>query len=79
MRRPLVACSKSEWGIPAADLGRIFEPFVQVKREATLSRHQGVGLGLAISRQLARGMHGDLTVISEPDVGSTFTIALDAV
>ena len=36
----------------------------------------GAGLGLAISRDLARGMGGDLTVESIPDVGSTFTLAL---
>ena len=75
----LIRIADTGRGIPAEDLGRIFEPFVQVKREATLSRNQGVGLGLAIARQFARGMHGDLTVSSEPDVGSTFTIALDAV
>jgi signal transduction histidine kinase len=62
-------------GIDADQLGRVFEPFVQV--DARLTRpHQGVGLGLAISRDLARGMGGDLTVESTPGVGSTFTLAL---
>ena len=62
-------------GIPADQLERIFEPFVQV--DARLTRtHEGVGLGLAISRDLARGMGGDLTVRSEIGRGSTFTLSL---
>ena len=62
-------------GIAAGQLERIFEPFVQV--DARLTRtHQGVGLGLAISRELARGMGGELTVESTPGVGSRFTLRL---
>jgi signal transduction histidine kinase len=62
-------------GIPAEKLEGIFEPFVQV--DARLNRTQeGVGLGLAISRDLARGMGGDLTVESTEGVGSTFTLVL---
>jgi signal transduction histidine kinase len=54
---------------------RIFEPFVQLDRQ--LSRPvEGVGLGLAISRALARAMNGDLTVESTPGAGSTFTLVL---
>jgi signal transduction histidine kinase/CHASE3 domain sensor protein len=63
-------------GIPADQLERIFEPFVQISRQSTPSSQQGVGLGLAISRDLARRMDGDLTVTSEVGVGSTFTITL---
>jgi signal transduction histidine kinase len=63
-------------GIPADQRERIFEPFVQVDRHRTPESQQGVGLGLAISRELARGMDGDLTVISEVGVGSTFTLTL---
>jgi PAS domain S-box-containing protein len=60
-------------GIPADKLASVFEPFVQV--DARLTRAQeGVGLGLAISRDLARGMGGDLTVVSEVGVGSTFAL-----
>ena len=62
-------------GIPADKLTSIFDPFVQVD-----SRHartiEGSGLGLSISRDLARGMRGDLTVDSTPGVGSTFTLRL---
>ena len=65
-------------GIPADQLGRIFEPFVQVDRHRTHASQQGVGLGLAISRDLARGMGGDLTAESTPGVGSTFTLTLPA-
>ena len=63
-------------GIPADQLERIFEPFVQVDRHRTHESQQGVGLGLAISRELARRMGGDLTAESEVGVGSTFTLTL---
>jgi len=62
-------------GIPAEKLETIFDPFVQVK-EGFASRDTGIGLGLAISRDLARAMGGDLTVESELDRGSRFTIVL---
>jgi signal transduction histidine kinase len=62
-------------GIPAEQFERIFEPFVQVDGSLTRT-HDGVGLGLAISRDLARGMGGDLTVESTPGTGSTFTLLL---
>jgi signal transduction histidine kinase len=63
-------------GIPPDQLERVFEPFVQVDRHRTHESQQGVGLGLAISRELAQGMGGDLTVESTPGVGSTFTLTL---
>jgi PAS domain S-box-containing protein len=62
-------------GIPAEKLASIFEPFVQVKTGFT-REHEGVGLGLAISRDLARMMDGDLTVESTVGVGSRFTLTL---
>ena len=62
-------------GIPADKLGTIFEPFVQVDTRLTRT-HEGVGLGLAISRDLARGMGGDLTVDSRFGKGSCFTLTL---
>jgi signal transduction histidine kinase len=62
-------------GIAAADLDTIFDPFVQVRTNRS-DAPQGVGLGLAISRDLARAMRGDLTVESEPGRGSVFTLRL---
>jgi signal transduction histidine kinase len=62
-------------GIPTEKLTAVFEPFVQAGRSAE-ERQQGVGLGLAISRELARAMGGDLTVQSIVDQGSTFTVCL---
>ena len=62
-------------GIPAPQLERIFEPFVQLDRSLT-SNDEGTGLGLSISRELARAMGGDLTVESAQDAGSAFTLTL---
>ncbi len=64
-------------GIPAEKLASVFEPFVQIDAKLTRT-HEGVGLGLAISRDLARGMGGDLTARSEVGVGSTFILTLPA-
>ena len=63
-------------GIAADKRARVFDPFVQVDRHLTPSSHQGVGLGLSISRDLAKGMGGQLTVESEVGRGSTFTLSL---
>jgi signal transduction histidine kinase len=65
-------------GIRPIDIDRVFEPFVQVDREQTTGSQQGVGLGLSISRELARAMHGDLTLRSTEGVGSTFTLTIPA-
>jgi signal transduction histidine kinase len=62
-------------GIPADKLDAIFEPFVQLA-EGLKERQGGVGLGLAISRDLARAMKGDLTVESTVGLGSRFTLTL---
>jgi signal transduction histidine kinase len=62
-------------GIAPERLESVFDPFVQVDR--ALNRpHEGVGLGLAISRDLAQGMGGTLTVRSAPGEGSVFTLKL---
>jgi PAS domain S-box-containing protein len=62
-------------GIAPDKLGSIFDPFVQVDPHYTRTR-DGVGLGLAISRDLARGMGGELTAESTLGAGSTFTLRL---
>jgi signal transduction histidine kinase len=62
-------------GIPSDKCEAIFEPFVQLDR-SLINLVDGTGLGLAISRELARAMGGNLTVKSELDVGSTFTLQL---
>ena len=70
-----IALTDSGIGIPPEQIDRIFEPFVQAKHALRRS-DQGVGLGLAISRQLARAMGGELRVTSTVGVGSTFTLTL---
>jgi signal transduction histidine kinase len=68
-------------GIEADDLERVFSPFVQVHpagRPVRSEGQRGVGLGLAISRDLARAMGGDVTVRSTPGAGSVFTLSLPA-
>jgi signal transduction histidine kinase len=55
---------------------KIFEPFTQIDRDRVERSQQGVGLGLAISRELAEGMGGSLDLVSEPGNGSIFTLAL---
>jgi signal transduction histidine kinase len=63
-------------GIPANKLDTIFEPFVQLVDTAMFRQRSGVGLGLAISRHLARMMNGELRVESMEGSGSTFTLSL---
>jgi PAS domain S-box-containing protein len=65
-------------GIAEGDVVKIFEPFVQLDRTLQAGDTRGVGLGLAISRDLARAMSGDVTVVSEKGKGSTFTVTLPA-
>jgi len=62
-------------GIPEEQFEGIFEPFVQLGRTLTSTR-EGIGLGLAISRDLARAMSGQLKVSSHVGEGSTFTLVL---
>ncbi|HSJ63536.1 MAG TPA: GAF domain-containing sensor histidine kinase [Gemmatimonadaceae bacterium] len=62
-------------GVPPESWGSIFEPFVQLSAGLT-DRRGGVGLGLAISRDLARAMGGDLTVTDAAEGGALFTLAL---
>jgi len=70
-----VRVADSGVGIPSTKIESIFEPFVQLgSRSANPS--VGLGLGLSISRDLARGMGGDLKATSDVGSGATFTLLL---
>ncbi|MFA9439945.1 ATP-binding protein [Uliginosibacterium sp. sgz301328] len=61
-------------GIAPDAQARIFEPFVQAGQAGTI---RGTGLGLPISRRLARLMGGDIDVVSSPGLGSSFIVELE--
>jgi CheY-like chemotaxis protein len=62
-------------GIAPGDLPRLFKPFVQL--DSSLSRHaEGTGLGLTIVQRFSQLHGGSVTVDSQPDAGSRFTVAL---
>lgn len=65
-------------GIEADALSYLFKPFRQVDNSST-RRYGGSGLGLAISRQLVNMMGGDITVTSQPGVGSTFSFTANLI
>ena len=60
------------YGIPLAQQHRIFERFYRV--DEARNRAGGTGLGLAIVKTLVNGMNGEITVASNPDQGSIFTL-----
>ncbi|NUS98599.1 MAG: hypothetical protein HOQ11_14435, partial [Gemmatimonadaceae bacterium] len=62
-------------GMSAEQVATVFEPFVQFDNKLTRPE-RGTGLGMPISRELARGMGGDLNVESEPGVGTEFLLTL---
>ena len=77
--RVLLHVADTGEGIDPDQLDRVFEPFVQLPSGRQVEpSHRGVGLGLAISRDLARAMNGDLTATSVAGEGSVFTISLPA-
>ncbi|MDP3491675.1 MAG: ATP-binding protein [Hyphomonadaceae bacterium] len=67
--------SDSGIGVPSEHLPKLFERFSQAD-SSTTRRFGGTGLGLAICRELAGLMGGNLTVVSSPGQGSTFTAVL---
>jgi len=66
-------------GISPEVIGQIFEPFFStkpLKGDEKEGEATGTGLGLYACRQMMKAYHGDITVSSEPRVGTTFTVAL---
>ncbi len=73
--RVMFVVADSGIGIAPADQARIFEEFTQVPNPLQ-GRVKGTGLGLPLCRRLARLLGGEVSVASEPGVGSTFTATL---
>jgi signal transduction histidine kinase len=69
------AVSDTGIGLTAEQQAKLFQEFTQAD-SLTARRYGGTGLGLALSRKLARMMGGDVTVTSEPGKGSVFTLRL---
>lgn len=62
-------------GMSEEQLGRIFQEFRQAD-SSTTREYGGTGLGLAISRRMAHMLGGEISVVSEPDAGSSFRVRL---
>jgi two-component system sensor histidine kinase HydH len=68
-RDVVIKVSDTGSGIRGEDLSKIFEPYFTTKST-------GTGLGLAIAHNIIEAMGGKITVESEKEVGTTFTVAL---
>ena len=75
--RVSIRVSDTGIGIPAEMVDHVFEPFFQVQ-SGTTREYPGVGLGLAISRDFARAMGGDIAVESVLGKGTVVTVELAA-
>ena len=71
----LMEVADQGYGIPEADLGRIFEKFYRVPRVQDAGV-PGTGLGLSLVREIAELHHGSVSVKSEVGRGSTFTLRI---
>lgn len=71
-----VEVKDSGMGMTPDQFSRLFQPFTQ-GNESITRKFGGTGLGLTISRRLARLLNGDITVNSELGVGSTFILKID--
>lgn len=69
----LLTVSDTGKGINPEDLPHIFDPFYQSKNNTT---RKGTGIGLTVTKQMVKAMHGTISVKSIPDSGTTFTISL---
>lgn len=74
-RWAVVEVSDTGIGIPARELPHVFERFRQADGSST-RKYQGVGLGLALAKELVQEHHGQLTVKSQVGHGTTFTVKL---
>lgn len=72
-----VTVSDSGPGIAPEDLPKLFKPFAQLEVGAK-RRHGGAGLGLVISRELAKVLGGDVVAASPPGQGAVFTATVSA-
>jgi two-component system cell cycle sensor histidine kinase PleC len=68
-----VSVCDSGIGIKADEAGKIFDEFYQVKAGVT---QEGTGLGLAVTKRLVQLHGGEITVVSVPGEGTTFTFTL---
>ncbi len=68
-------CEDTGIGISKEYIGKIFDSFSQERNKNT-NGIKGTGLGMSISKLLANAMGGDISVESEPNVGSTFTVTV---
>jgi hypothetical protein len=72
----IVKVSDNGVGISRENLGKVFDPFYSTKGVWGKDEVVGTGMGLSVSRNIARDHGGDLTVESEPGKGSTFILTL---
>ncbi len=70
-RYALLSVSDSGYGIPAENIGKIFEPYFTTKKQG-----EGTGLGLSIVYGIVKAIGGDIQVSSEVDIGTTFNVYL---
>lgn len=72
----LISVKDSGVGIKEEDMPRLFQPFLQLEQNTSTRKHEGTGLGLALSRKLAQILGGDIEVQSCWNRGSVFTLSL---
>jgi signal transduction histidine kinase len=71
-----IVISDSGVGISPEDQAHIFDPYVRAISSEQLQATDGTGLGLAIVSRLVKLMQGEIKLVSQPGVGSTFTVIL---